>query len=326
MSKLADGLADVTTGFSGVVSVSRDSDVLFEHAYGLADRAHGIPATVETRFGVASVTKGFTAVAVAALVEDGRLDFDAPVRPILGDDLPLVDDDVTVRHLLSHTSGIGDYVDEDADTPDDEYVLTVPVHTLGSTEDYLPALDGIAAKFRPGERFGYCNSGFVVLALIAERVSDVTFHELVADRVFGPAGMGRSAFLRMDDLPGDAALGYLPDGRTNVLHLPVRGSGDGGAFSTVADLRAFWRALVGGQLLGPDVVDQLLAPSSPAGGYGLGFWLADDGSGVWLEGGDVGVAAWTRHDRSDGRTVTLLSNVADGSAGRVMRRLEELLG
>jgi CubicO group peptidase (beta-lactamase class C family) len=325
MTDLAGRLAEVTTGFSGVVSVSRDGDVSFEQAYGLADRAHGIHATVETRFGVASVTKGFTAVAVAALVEDGRLDLDAEVRPFLGDDLPLIDDGVTVRHLLSHTSGIGDYVDEDADTPDDDYVLTVPVHTLSSTEDYLPALDGIAAKFGPGERFSYCNSGFVVLALIAERVGDMTFHELVADRVFGPAGMGRSAFLRMDDLPGDAALGYLPDGRTNVLHLPVRGNGDGGAFTTVADLRSFWRALLGGQLVSGEMVEQLTTPSGPGGQYGLGFWLDPEHGRVLLEGGDVGVSALTVHEPATGLTYSVLSNTAEG-AGPVKRHLDTLLG
>ena len=326
MNWLAEDLADVTSGFSGVVAVSHGADVIFDAAYGLADRAHGIATTVETRFGVASVTKGFTAVAIAALVEDGRLGFDLPVRDLLGDDLPLIDPAVTVRHLLSHTSGIGDHVDEEVVTADDEYVLTVPVHTLSTTEDYVPLLNALAPKFAPGERFGYCNSGFVVLALIAERVCDQTFHELVADRVFGPAGMGRSAFLRMDDLPGDAALGYLPDGRTNVLHLPVRGSGDGGAYSTVADLRAFWRALFDGRLLPPERVQELLTPSSPGGEYGLGFWLAPDRGRVWLEGGDAGVTAWTEHHPADGRTITVLCNLADGSASRVMRHLDSLLG
>ncbi len=325
MTRLAEQLATVTAGFSGVVSVSRDGETVFERAYGMADRAHGIAATVDTRFGVASITKGFTAVAVTSLVEDGRLAFDAAVREVLGDDLPLIGDEVTVRHLLSHTSGIGDYVDEETDTADDDYVLTVPVHTLSSTEDYLPALDGLPPRFAPGERFGYCNSGFVVLALVAERVGDLTFHELVADRVFGPAGMGRSAFLRMDDLPGDAALGYLADGRTNVLHLPVRGSGDGGAFSTAADLRAFWRALFAGQLVAADLVAQLTAPSRPGGDYGLGFWLDTAHGRVLLEGGDVGVSALSVHEPASGLTYSVLSNTADG-AGPVKRRLDTLLG
>ena len=101
----------------------------------------------------------------------------------------------------------------------------------------------------PGERFAYCNGGFIVLALIAERTSGVEFHELVRQRVCRPAAMSHTEFLRSDELPGDAALGYLTDdsARTNVFHIPVIGGGDGGIYSTAADLRAFWVALFAGR-------------------------------------------------------------------------------
>ena len=123
------------------------------------------------------------------------------------------------------------------------------MHRLDTTPGYLAALDGIPPKFRPAGAFAYSNSGYVVLALIAERVAGRSFPGLVGERVLGPAEMFSSAFLRMDALPGDAAIGYLQNGRTNVLHLPVRGSGDGGAFTTVADMRRFWAALFAGRLL-----------------------------------------------------------------------------
>jgi CubicO group peptidase (beta-lactamase class C family) len=326
MTDFARQLADVTSDFSGVVSVSRGADIVFEQAYGFADRAHAVPNTVDTRFAVASVTKGFTAVTVASLIGDGALEFDAPARTLLGPDLPLIGPDVTVLHLLTHTSGIGDYVDEELDAPEEDYVLTVPVHTLATTEGYLPALDGIATKFPAGERFSYCNSGFVVLALIAERAVGLGFHELVAERVFAPAGMGRTAFLRTDDLPGDAAIGYLTDGRTNVLHLPVRGNGDGGAFTTVADLRQFWSALFDGRLLPLDVVNGMVDRAlTPTGEYGLGFWLAASGAPVRLEGGDVGVSALTLHDPGSGLTYSVLGNTGYGAAA-VKRRLDALVG
>jgi CubicO group peptidase (beta-lactamase class C family) len=321
MTDLGAKLADVTAGFSGAISVSRGGDVLFERAYGLADRAHGVPATVDTRFGVASVTKGFTAVAVATLIVEGVLSFDTPARTVLEDDLPLVGADVTVRHLLGHTSGIGDYVDEEAGSSDEEYVLTVPVHTLDTTEAYVPALEGFPPKFAPGERFSYSNSGYVILALMAERASGQDFHELVTDRVFAPARMGRTAFLLMDDLPGDAALGYLNDGRTNTLHLPVCGSGDGGAFSTVGDLRSFWAALFGGRLLPLEMVEQLVDDTDNPE-YGLGFWCSV--ARVHLEGADAGVSAWTEHDPGSGLTYSVLSNTT-GGAWPVRRRLGELL-
>ncbi len=159
---------------------------------------------------------------------------------MLGTDLPLIDDGVTIEHLLAHRSGIGDYLDEDAGDFDlSDYLMPVPVHELARTEDYLAVLDGYPTKFAPGERFAYCNGGYVVLALIVERASGVPFHDVVRERVCEPAGMRDTAFLRSDELPGNAALGYLEiDGvwRSNVFHLPVRGSGDGGIYTTVGDV------------------------------------------------------------------------------------------
>src|SRR5215211_7203366 len=222
----------VDTAFSGVVRVDDGDTVVVERAYGLADRAHRLANTVDTQFATASATKGFTAVAVAGLIEDGLLGLSTTARSVLGDDLPLIADDVTVEHLLAHRSGIGDYLDEDEDVDLSSYLMPVPVHELATTEDYLRVLDGHPAKFAPGEGFSYCNSGYVVLALIAERAAGLPFHELVQKRVCGPAGMAATAFLRSDELPGRAAAGYLgAEGpRTNVFHLPVRGSGDGGIY------------------------------------------------------------------------------------------------
>ena len=90
---------------------------------------------------------------------------------MLGDDLPLIDDRVTVEQLLAHRSGIGDYLDEDEVDDWNEYVMTVPVQELATTEQFLRVLDGHPMKFEPGERFVYCNGGYVVLALLAERAS-----------------------------------------------------------------------------------------------------------------------------------------------------------
>jgi CubicO group peptidase (beta-lactamase class C family) len=295
----------------------------------LADRAHGIPVTTSTRFGIASTTKGFTALTVASLIADGLLAMTTTARSVLATDLSLIADDVTVEHLLGHTSGIGDYVDEEADWDDDDYILKVPVHTLATTEGYIAALDGFATKFGAGERFGYCNAGYVVLALMAERVAGQPFHDLVAERVCRPAGMAQTEFLRTDQLPGDAAIGYLADGRSNVLHLPVRGNGDGGAFASVADLRAFWLALFGGRILDPDRVAELVRPRTGVVEsnlrYGLGFWLRAEGPGVILAGSDAGVSFRSAHDPVTGRTWTVASNTADG-AWPLTRYLDAALG
>jgi CubicO group peptidase (beta-lactamase class C family) len=308
------------TGFSGAVRVEQGQAVELAAAYGFADRIHGIPNTVDTQFAIASGTKGFTAVAVASLIEEGVLELATPARSVLGDDLPLIRDDVTVEHLLAHRSGIGDYLDEEAELDLAEYLMPVPVQELAATEDYLAVLGGHAAKFEPGERFAYCNSGYVVLALIAERTSGLPFHELVRRRVCEPADMNHTAFLRSDELPGTAALGYVTVAgamRTNVFHLPVRGSGDGGIYSTVADVSAFWHALFAGRVVSVNRVAELVRPRSElperSSRYGLGFWLDESGDAVTLVGSDAGVSFRTVHDPGRETTHTVVSNTTEGA-------------
>jgi CubicO group peptidase (beta-lactamase class C family) len=324
-----DGIAR-ETAFSGVVRVDRGVEVEIERAYGEAHRGFGIPNTVDTRFALASGTKGLTALAVASLVEEGALALDTPARSLLADDLPLVGDDVTVEHLLAHRSGIGDYLDEDGDVDLTAYLMPVPVHELATTEEYLAALDGHPPKFAPGARFSYSNSGYVVLAVLAERASGVAFHELVVERVCRPAGMLDTAFLRSDELPGRVALGYLEiDGawRTNVFHLPVRGSGDGGIYSTAADIRALWAALFAERIVPLDRVAAMTRPHSEDGArrYGLGFWLDASGDLVTLEGMDAGVSFRSVHDPRSDLTHTVLSNTTDG-AWPLARLLRDRLG
>lgn len=320
------------TAFSGVVRVDSAHGVGVEKAYGLAHRGHGIPNSADTQFAIASGTKGLTALTVASLVEEGRIELSTSARSVLGADLPLVGDEVTIEHLLSHRSGIGDYLDEAGDHDLADYPMPVPVHELASTEEYVAALDGRPMTSAPGERFAYNNSGYVVLALIAERLAGEPFHDLVRQRVCEPAGMRDTAFLRSDELPGRAALGYLMvDGawRTNVFHLPVRGSGDGGIYSTAADLSSFWNALFAGQIVSNDLVDDLVRPHSDAPAhsqrYGLGFWLHASTDAVGLEGYDAGVSFRSVHDPGARITHTVISNTTDG-AWPLARYLEERLG
>jgi CubicO group peptidase (beta-lactamase class C family) len=324
-----DSLA-ADTSFAGVVRVDRGGDVVVERVYGLAHRGFGIANSVDTRFGIASGAKGLTALTVVSLIEDGTLDLATCARSLLGADLPLVGDNVTVDHLLAHRSGIGDYLDEDASGAITDYVLSVPVHTLATMEDYLVVLGGHAQKFEPGETFSYCNGGYVLLALLAERAAGVPFYELVAERVCEPAAMDDTAFLRSDELPARSAVGYLAaDGlRTNVLHLPVRGSGDGGVYSTVADVRALWQAFFAGRIVSEKWVREMTRPRSDASEhgrrYGLGFWLHASTDTVILEGYDAGVSFRSLHDPRTDTTCTVISNWSDG-AWPIARRLAAAL-
>jgi CubicO group peptidase (beta-lactamase class C family) len=325
MDDIADGLADEIdrvareSGFSGVARVDVGDSTVLECAYGFADRAHRMAMTVDTRIGIASGAKGFTALTVMALVERGELALDTTARSLLGGDLPLIDERVTIEHLLAHRSGIGDYLDEDELDDITGYPMQVPVHRLATTEGYLPALVGHNQVSTPGERFAYNNGGFVVLALLAERASATPFHDLVDELVIGPAGLTHTAYLRSDELPADAAIGYLhADGpRSNLLHLPVRGSGDGGIATTAADVRRLWVALDEGRIVGPEARASMTRVHGDAAGssgyhYGLGFWLPPTG-GVELEGYDAGASFRSTHHAETRTTCSVLSNTSEGA-------------
>jgi CubicO group peptidase (beta-lactamase class C family) len=305
--------------FTGVVTVDVGDRRVYERADGFAHRAFQVPNTTATRFAIASGGKTFTALAVLRLAEEGVLSLDTTVRGILGSDLPLIDDAVTVEHLLTHTSGIGDYLDEEADWDATDYVLPVPVHVLAETEAFVPVIDGFPQAFAPGTRFAYCNGGYIVLALIAERASGREYHDLVDEEVLARAGMTKTAFLRSDELPADAALGYLfaEGDRTNVLHLPVRGNGDGGIYTTSDDVRVFWHALVEGRIVGPHTVEEMSRPRSdvPSEGmrYGMGLWLGATGPQLIMEGYDAGVSFRSTHNPATDTTVTVIGNSSEGA-------------
>jgi CubicO group peptidase (beta-lactamase class C family) len=318
------------TGFSGAVRVDSPSSS-WTAAYGLAHRGYLVANTPSTQFGTASVAKGFTALAVASLIEEGVMAFDTTARSLLGSDLPLIDDRVTIEHLLGNRSGIGDYLDEDAGGDILDYVMTRPVHQLVDAESYLPMLEGHPQKFATDTDFAYCNGGFVVLALLAERASGVSYYDLVRQRVCEPAGLTQTAFLRSDEPGSGVATHYLSeDGpRTNALHLPVRGVGDGGITTTLADLHTFWHSFSDGRIVSPTMVATLTSTRStnctPSRDYGLGFWLVRATGALMLQGYDAGVSACTVHLPARQVTHTVLSNTTDG-AWPITIRLDELLG
>ncbi|MGI9643781.1 MAG: serine hydrolase domain-containing protein [Ilumatobacteraceae bacterium] len=316
---LARELAAVAadTDFSGV-AVAHDGDRrVVEVVAGSEDRANGRPIEIGTRFATASATKGLTALTVAGLAERGELALDTPVRDLVGDDLPRVEPAVTIEDLLGHTSGVGDYLDEEELDDIDDYLMDTPVHLLTEPDAYLPMVAAPAQVSPPGSRFAYNNGGYVMLSIAVERAVRRSFYDVVDECVLGPAGMRDSGFFRSDRLPPGTALGYLADGRSNIFHLPVRGAGDGGAYATVADVDALWDALFAGRLVSPPMLERLTAPrrDAPAEGlrYGLGFWIAADRPTVMLEGMDAGVSFRSALDPSSTCGYTVISNTSAGA-------------
>lgn len=169
----------------------------------------------------------------------------------------------------------------------------------------------------------------MILALVAERAAGAPYHQLVAELVIRPSGLTGTEFLRTDELPGDAAVGYLfADGlRTNVLHLPVVATGDGGIFTTADDMVRLWTSFSAGRVVSAEAVTLMTsAYSHDTGGerpYGMGFWLASGDDTAVLVGADAGQSFWSAHRRSDGTTASVLSNTTEG-AWPVVERLQVL--
>jgi CubicO group peptidase (beta-lactamase class C family) len=304
-SRIHSLIADQTEPepFSGAVHVTEGQEVLFAEAYGHAIRPEAIPNRVDTRFQTASGCKAFTAVAVCRLIERGLLGVETRLGDCLDADFPNFSPEITIGHLLTHTSGITSYFEEDVN-PDYEAIWKdVPMYGIKRPEDFLPLFRRKRMKFPPGERFDYNDAGFILLGLAVESVAGVGFSKYVEENVFEPAGMDDSGYFATDNLPGRTAYAYIrnPDGtwRTNFFAVPIVGGPDGGAYTTAPDLARFWRALAGRSLLDRRTTDLMLSPHvetedcPPSTHYGYGVWIEKTDAGVrkyFVEGFDPGVA------------------------------------
>ena len=332
LEALADELRSwgETRDLSGAMLLTRGGERLFEACVGYADRATGTPITPATRFGIASVTKMFTACTTVSLVRDGLVAFDSPVVDVLPADrrpsslLPAV----TLHHLLCHTSGIADYFEEDEDFPAHrtDYAglwRDLPSYSKTRPADFLPLFGGLPHYRPPGERFQYSNAGFIVLGLVIEELTGQAYPDVVQQRVFDPAGMSSSGFFRLDEAVPDVASGYVPGEagspwRTNIYSIPVIGGPDGGAMCTARDLDRFLRAYADGTLLGPlrDVVLTRHADAGDGFGEGYGVHLYPDGR-YGHGGGDPGVEALVHRWPEEDVHLVVLINAEVGLAGEV---------
>jgi CubicO group peptidase (beta-lactamase class C family) len=314
-----------TRDWSGSVLLTRQGEVLLEASAGDADRAAHVPVRPRTRFALASVTKMFTAVAVVDQVASGRLAFETRVVDALPAERrpSTLRPEVTVHHLLCHTSGIADYAEEDP--PDGSEGVDYadlwtdrPCYSMQRPADFLPLFGDLPPYWPPGERYWYSNAGYVLLGLVLEEVSGTPYIELVADRVLDRAGMDDSGFFRLDEPVPDLAVGYVRsqdgDWRSNHFAIPVVGGADGGAQSTCRDLDRFLTAYDDGTLLGDlhDVVVHRHADAGDGFSYGYGVLIHPDGR-RGHGGGDPGVEASVFRWPDQDANLVILAN----SEGRV---------
>lgn len=311
-------------GFSGILRATRGEDVLLESCHGLANRADGIPVTARTRFATASLSKMFTAIGVLDAAGRGEVSLDSAVVDVLPEDKrpSTIRDDVTVHHLLSHTSGIADYFEEDEDLPgyrEDYGALwdELPTYRVRDYVTLLPLFADLAPVCPPGTAYHYSNAGYVLLGILLAEVAGMPFTEAVETRVFEPAGMTASGYLALDEVHRDVAQGYLAPlvagapWRTNVFSVPAVGGGDGGAFVTAADVDRFLRAVRRGGVWQGVTPELVLTPRARAweeGSTGYGVDVRDNGA-FGKGGGDPGVASYSRYLPANDTAIVLLANV-----------------
>ena len=310
--------------FAGVVLLARQGQVLLNAGYGMADRERGEESSTSTRFDVASLGKMFTGVAMAQLVEQGRVSYDDPVGRHLPDlRNAAIRERVTIHHLLTHTSGIPDLPDP---------LFREPPATLTG---YVPFLEGAQLEFAPGAQRSYSNSGFVVAGLILEAVTGESYESYLQRHVFAPAGMAGASL--QPDSPRPAAVGYLRreegSGGPPLVRSEAprqRGGPHGGTYATAEDLHRFFMALWAGRLLDAAAVRAMTTPrEGTAAAYGFGVLdLATDRL-VGHSGGDAGASADAYHYPRSGYSIVVLSNVgppaAHEVAGLALKLVEPLL-
>src|SRR5262245_43616576 len=311
--------------FSGVISIRQKDVVLYERAAGYADRSNQIANTLETRFGIASGTKFFTALAIGKLIEAQKLSFSTKVKDCIAFNFPRYSQKITIRHLLTHTSGIPDYYDEDKITDFDTFTLSTPWYALKGPRDYLAVFPDEAMKFAPGERFSYSNGGYILLGVVIEELTGMKYQDFVERAIFQAIGMNQSGYFALNKLPEKTALGYIEEAdgwRTNVYNLPIVGASDGGAFTTVQDIATLWAAFWGYEIVQEELVEIDARPYVKARTedeqryYGHGLWISEDEGRTreaYITGCDAGISFKSCMNRDNDLHVTVISNTTDGA-------------
>ncbi len=317
--------------FSGTVLVAKNGLPVFTAAHGYANLDHHVPNKLDTRFNLGSMNKMFTAVAVAQLVEAGKLSFDdAIVEHIPDYPNEEVARSVTVHQLLTHTSGLGNYWTPEFQRTSKELFREVA--------DYLPLFVDQPLLFEPGSAWSYSNSGFMVLGLIIERVSGQSYFDYVREHMYEPAGMIHTDAYELDGVVPNHAVGYTRQGsrdgelRNNLFLHVVKGGPAGGGYSTVEDLLRFSRALLDHKLLSPEMTRRVLESKVETDGakrtYGYGFRnLFENGQRVvGHSGGFSGINAYLDIYPELGYTVAVMSNRDMGATEVRDQILAQLIG
>lgn len=302
------------TGFSGVIRVHRGDAVLFDEAFGEADRRWHVPVTTRTRFRIASITKLFTATLVMQQVEAGTLDLDATIGTYVPDYAGPAKNRVTLRQLLTHTSGLTN--SDTVKSFEEAVAVGVPPYQRPGTIAELVARHASGPLVaEPGSAFDYNNADYLVLGWILETVTGLSYGDLVAAKIAGPLGLRDTSMPDWQAIEPAFATSYLHVGDGKFIgELPVyfeNWHAAGALVSTAADVAAFSDALYGGKLVTAGSLREMLTPAKEE--YAFGQWVAptNDGTGdrvAHRPGSIMGANAQLLRYVDDGLTVVILAN------------------
>lgn len=316
-----------TNNFSGCVTVADGADTVFDECRGLAERSFGVPVDRRTRFHIGSIDKMFTAVAIAQLVEAGKLSWDATVAQLVPE-YPdhAAAERITVWLLLHHTAGLGDFL-----VPE----FFQHREAFADPADYLDLIARLPKVSEPGGQWNYSNAGYILLGRIIENVSHEGYFDYVQRHIFAPAGMADSGFDSLEDITPRLAVGYFHDGlfsnewKAAWLKLGFKGGPAGGGYSSNADLLRFAGALREGKLLKPATLEKMFDGEVPAGpgGYAAGFGdrLSHGRHIRGHAGGIEGTDANLQMVWGTGAAVALTSNEGPGQTWLLAERIADLL-
>ncbi len=316
-----------TTEFSGCLSISDGVSILFDQCRGLADRTFGVQADQSTKFRIGSMNKMFTAVAIAQLVELGRLRWDMTLAELVPEYPDSAAASITVWQLLHHTAGLGDFFVPEFFQNRQEFV---------NPGDYLDLVSRQPRIFEPGDDWSYSNAGYILLGRIIENVSGENYYDYIQNHVFTPAGMTSSGFDSLEDVTERLATGYFRDGafattwEANWMTLPFHGSPAGGGYSTNGDLQRFASALHNGNLVGSATLQEMFEGGVPVGpgtyAAGFGDRLSNGRHIRGHAGGAPGMSANLAIVWETGAAVAVTSNQGDTPTAMLLsERIADLL-
>jgi len=307
--------------FSGVFSISNDQGVIFEKCQGFRNKSENLTNNIDTAFGIASGTKLFTGLSICKLIDEKKLSLGDKLWDILPYDLGQIDKRVTIFHLLTHTSGVGDYLDEEAEDSDEQFQALnekYPVYLYEKLEYYLQMITSLPPKFEPGTRYGYSNAGFILLGLVVEGISKMSYQDFVYNYIILPSELEHTGFYRTDALPTNTAHGYIyedknDEWRTNIFSLPIIGGSDGGIYTCAKDIRKLWQAIFSNVIFSAEMLNEFLKQQSVINetrSYGLGVYrgVIDDKLFYYAVGGDAGVCFFTAFLPTKKIVITMFDN------------------